>query len=342
MERYLEPTAQSNGDVDEDTEQQLLSKELNNAEMFDWLRTRLGEDYMRKRLQYQIAHINKIVDRGRRLLHIENSEWIMIILYWSLKLIGLYERGNRNFLDIQTNENDVFIENLPDAFDGYRLLHISDLHLDIDFKLRGAIEKVVKPVDYDLALVTGDYRASTGGAYQQALEETVEFMKVLKKPTYAILGNHDFIEFVKPLEDVGEMTFLINESIPLRKDGDVIWLSGVDDPHMYQTDNLNKAYAGVPADAVKILMSHSPETWKEAAAHDVDFMMSGHTHGGQICLPGGIPVIVHAKCPKEMISGHWHYENLQGYTSSGTGGCGVPVRFNCPPEITIHTLRKAG
>ena len=315
-------------------------KELTNADMFEWLRMRMGEDYMRKRLQYQIAHINKIVDRGRRLLHIENSEWIMVILYWSLKIIGLYERGNRNLLDIQTNENEVFIKDLPDAFDGYRLLHISDLHLDIDLKLRGAVEDVVRPVDYDLAIITGDYRASTGGAYQLALEETIEFMKVLKKPTYAVLGNHDFIEFVKPLEDVGEMTFLINESIPLRKDGDVIWLSGVDDPHMYQTDNFNKTFTGVPSDAVKILMSHSPETWKEASRHGVDFMMSGHTHAGQICLPGGIPVIVHAKCPKEMISGSWQYQDLQGYTSSGTGGCGVPVRFNCPPEITIHTLRK--
>ncbi|MFT5194348.1 MAG: putative MPP superfamily phosphohydrolase [Cellvibrionaceae bacterium] len=317
-----------------------IASQHTNAGMFVWLTARFGEDYLRKRLQYQIVHADEIFDRGRRLLYVENSEWIMVFLYWALKLLGLYGRGNRNFLDIQTVENDVYIENLPDAFDGYRLLQLSDLHLDIDLNLRGAIERVVKPVDYDLALITGDYRASTSGSYRTALDETAELMKVLKKPIYSILGNHDFIEFVQPLEDIAGMTFLINESLPLEKDGDVIWLSGIDDPHMYKTDNLNRTYAGVPPDAVKILMSHSPETWKEAAAHGVDFMLSGHTHAGQICLPGGIPLIVHAKCPREMISGNWHYEGVHGYTSPGSGGCGVPVRFNCPPEITIHTLRK--
>lgn len=310
-------------------------------EMFDWLINRFGVEFVRNRLQDQIKHANKIFDRGRRLLHIENSEWIMVVLYWGLKIIGLYDRGYKNFFDIQTVENEVRIKNLPDAFDGYRILHLSDLHLDIDTNLKHAIAKVIEPVEYDLALVTGDYRASTGGSYQLAIDETVAFMQNLPEPVYAILGNHDFIEFVKPLEEYAGLTFLVNESLPIEKDGDVIWLSGVDDPNMYQLDNLKKAYANVPEDAVKILMSHSPETWKEAADLGVDFMMAGHTHGGQICLPGGIPIILHAKCPRTFVNGPWKHKNMQAYTSPGTGGCGVPVRFNCPPEITIHTLRKA-
>ena len=340
MERIIEPKAPALEMLAEKIPTEEIAEQMTNAGMFDWLIERLGEEYLRKRLQYQILHTDKIYNRGSRMLHIENSEWIMVFLYWILNFVGLYERGNRNLLDIRTVENDVFIRDLPEAFDGFRLLQLTDLHLDIDSKLRGAIEKVVQPVDYDLALITGDYRASTGGSYQMALDETIEFMKALKKPTYAILGNHDFIEFVKPLEDQAEMSFLINESIPLKKDGDTIWLSGVDDPHMYKMDNFKRTYANVPAGAVKILMSHSPETWKEAAEYGVDFMMCGHTHGGQICLPGGIPVIVHAKCPRNMISGSWDFKGVQGYTSKGTGGCGVPVRFNCPPEITIHTLRK--
>ena len=311
-----------------------------DPEMFDWLVSRFGAKFVRDRLQDQIKHANKIFDRGRRLRHIENSEWVMVILYWGLRLIGLYDRGYRNFFDIQTVENEVFIKNLPDAFDGYRILHLSDLHLDSDENLKNVVAKVIEPVEYDLALVTGDFRASTGGSYQMAIDETVAFMETMPEPVYAILGNHDFLEFVKPLEDYAKLTFLVNESLPIEKDGESIWLSGVDDPNMYQMDNLKMAYENVPDDAVKILMSHSPETWKEAAALGVDFMMSGHTHGGQICLPGGIALIVHAKCPRSFINGPWRHKNLQGYTSPGTGGCGVPVRFNCPPENTIHTLRK--
>jgi len=71
-----------------------------------------------------------------------------------------------------------------------------------------------------------------------------------------------------------------------------------------------------------------------------DLHLSGHTHGGQICLPGGIPLIRNGNCPKEMIAGAWRYGKMHGYTSRGTGCCGVAARFFCPPEITVHTLRR--
>ncbi|MEM8863820.1 MAG: metallophosphoesterase [Chloroflexota bacterium] len=327
-------------DVDQLDSVQFEAAQSSNAGMFEYLVERFGEAYLRIRLQKQIKHADKIFDRGRRLLHIENSEWIMVILYWILRLTGTYNWGNRNLLDIQTVENEVFIDNLPKAFDGYRILHLSDLHLDIDTNLKYAITEAVKGVEYDLAVNTGDYRASTGGSYQMAVDETIAFMPILKKPVYCILGNHDFIEFVKPLEDEAGMTFLINESVPIEKDGEVIWLTGVDDPHLYQLDDFEGAYANVPEDAVRVLLSHAPENYASAAEYNVDLMLAGHTHGGQICLPGRIPILVYGDQPRRMINGAWTYgDKLQGYTSPGTGGCGVPVRYFCPPEITIHTLR---
>jgi predicted MPP superfamily phosphohydrolase len=80
----------------------------------------------------------------------------------------------------------------------------------------------------------------------------------------------------------------------------------------------------------------TPEVYCEAERAGFDVMLSGHTHGGQICLPGGIPITLDAKLPRHMGKGAWRYGKLSGYTSVGAGSSVVPVRFNCPPEITLH------
>ncbi|MEM7799506.1 MAG: metallophosphoesterase, partial [Chloroflexota bacterium] len=262
-------------------------------DIFNRLSKRFGEGFLRERLLSQISHADKVFSRGARLMHIENSEWIMIMLYYGLKMMGVYKWGHRNFLDIQTVKNEVVIDRLPVGLDGYRILQLTDLHLDIESKLTPIIGELVQSIDYDLLVITGDYRASTSGSYLYALAETVRLMAYVDTPVYAILGNHDFIEFLPILEDQGGMTFLVNESLELAHNGETFYLIGIDDPHMYQTDNFSKAYADVPEEGFKILMSHSPETFKKAEAYKTHFLMAGHTHGGQICLPGGIPLIAH-------------------------------------------------
>src|SRR5690606_31536466 len=112
------------------------------------------------------------------------------------------------------------------------------------------------------------------------------------------------------------------------------------DPHYYRADNLEKAAAGLPDGAVTILLAHSPEIYRHAAYADFDLLLCGHTHGGQICLPGGRPIICNANSPRELCRGAWRYRDLQGYTSLGSGACMVDVRINCPPEITVHHLRR--
>ena len=86
----------------------------------------------------------------------------------------------------------------------------------------------------------------------------------------------------------------------------------------------------------------APETYADAAAHGFDLMLSGHTHVGQLCLPGGIPIKLEAVLPRAMGNGAWQYEALAGYTSVGVGTSLLPVRLNCPPEVTLHRLRRAG
>jgi predicted MPP superfamily phosphohydrolase len=154
-----------------------------------------------------------------------------------------------------------------------------------------------------------------------------------------VLGNHDFVEIVPPLEAAG-LRFLLNESIAVERGGDRLHLVGVDDPHYYETDNLEDALAGLPDDEPKVLLCHSPELYRPAAACGLDLMLCGHTHAGQICLPGGIPLLTNARCPRRLRVGAWRYRELAGYTSAGTGSCGVPVRFFCPPEMTLHELRR--
>jgi len=129
--------------------------------------------------------------------------------------------------------------------------------------------------------------------------------------------------------------------VALERGGDTIYLAGIDDPHYYRADNLEKAADGVPGDAVSILLAHSPEIYQHAAHADFDVMLCGHTHAGQICLPGGIPLMCNASCPRAFCAGAWSHHGLAGYTAAGSGACVVDVRINCPPEITLHHLHCA-
>lgn len=306
----------------------------------DALIERIGESYFRQRFNIQVEHASKIFSQGRTLFHIENVEWLMVFIYYALRFTGLYNRGVRNAKAIQVVENEVFLPGLPAEFDGYTLLHLSDLHLDITSGLTEAIIETIKDLRYDLCVITGDYRASTSGSYKLAMEENAKLLQQLPKPVYGILGNHDFIEFAPHLERAG-LTMLLNETVPLVRNGATIYLSGVDDPHFYMSDNLHRTTADYSQNAFSILLAHSPEIYRQAAAIGYDFMLSGHTHAGQICLPGRISILNNANCPREFVYGSWQYNEMQGYTSAGTGCCGVPVRFNCPPEATLHRLRRA-
>jgi uncharacterized protein len=133
---------------------------------------------------------------------------------------------------------------------------------------------------------------------------------------------------------------LLNEWTVVRHGRDEIYLAGIEDAHFYRLENFHRAAHDIPREAVAILLSHTPEAYRHAAHAGFDLMLSGHTHGGQICLPGGIPVLTDADSPREFARGSWRYHEMIGYTSAGAGTCIVDVRLNCPPEITLHRLHK--
>ena len=301
---------------------------------------RVGETHFRQRTTIELHHAGDVFGRGRTLFHIENADWVLDALYSGLEWTRLFKRGLRNVLDIQIVENSIFVPGLPQAFTGFTIMQISDLHIDITPGLAEAIIDRLRLLEYDLCVVTGDYKWRTSGPNDLALEEMKKIMPYLQQPAFAILGNHDFLELVPPLEEMG-LPFLLNETKILEQDGERIYLSGVDDPHFYETDNLQKTGDKIPPRAVSILLAHSPEIYRQAAAAGYDIVLCGHTHAGQICLPGRIPLLNNANCPREMVYGPWKFHKTQGYTSAGTGSSGVPVRFFCPPEITLHRLFPA-
>lgn len=304
------------------------------------LERRLGRVHARQRLGIEAEHEQRVFGGGLNFFHPENWYSLHTLTAYGLRLSGLYWRGRRNTTRIVVRRNEVRIARLPAAFDGYTLLHLSDLHADLNPPAMRALAELVAGLDYDLCVMTGDYRAATFGTHEPALAAMAGLCTQLTRPLYGVFGNHDSIRMLPGLEAMG-LTMLVNEAAVLRRGDATIHLVGVDDAHYYRVDNLAQAGAAVPDDAVSILLSHTPEIYRQATHAGFDLMLCGHTHGGQICLPGGVPITIDASCPRRLAAGAWRHGDMQGYTSAGAGSCIVPVRLNCPPEVTLHRLRAA-
>jgi predicted MPP superfamily phosphohydrolase len=301
------------------------------------LADRVGALHLRQRQGIQRDHVTQIFGRGRNFFHIENWYSVHALMRLAMRLTGTYGRGRRNAADIEVRHNRVTLPGLPAPFAGFSLLHLSDLHLEMHPPIVHRLVERIRGVDYDLCVITGDFRARTYGGFDETLRIMQQVRTHLSGPVYGVLGNHDFIEMVPELEAL-EIRMLLNESAAVERDGHTIYLAGIDDPHYYRMDNMEKAGKAIPEGAVSILLSHSPEMYRHAAHAGFDLMLCGHTHGGQICLPGGIPVTNNANCPRRLGRGAWSYHGLRGYTSVGAGSCVVDARFNCRPEVTLHRL----
>jgi predicted MPP superfamily phosphohydrolase len=305
------------------------------------LGARIGRVHLRQRLGLEDDHEVFVLRRpGAHFFYPENWYSVHGVIRTCLRMSGLYGRAQRNARTPRVRHHRVTLPGLAPAFDGYRILHLSDLHVDMEMRNTHAIGACVRDLDYDLCVLTGDYRARTFGPIDRVLSGMSTLCVQLRGPVYGILGNHDSLRLVPGLEELG-IRLLLNESVMLERNGQSIYLAGVDDAHYYQVHNLDRASADIPEDAIAILLSHTPEIYRQAAHAGFDLMLSGHTHGGQICLPGGIPLVWDARCPRGMASGPWRYGDLIGYTSVGAGTSVVNARLNCPPEVTVHELHPA-
>jgi predicted MPP superfamily phosphohydrolase len=305
------------------------------------LETRLGQMHVRQRLGLERDYEDYKLGRGARLFRLERWYTAPPLIRTCLWATGLYHRGQRNALAIELRENDVPIAGLSERFDGFTILQLSDLHSDISAGFTDALLHRIEPLRYDLCVLTGDYRARTYGDFEPALTELRRLRPHLRGQVYAVLGNHDSIRMVRPMEVMG-YHMLLNEWERIENGSDAIYLSGIDDAHFYRTHNFHRAAGGIPLQAVSILLSHTPEVYRLAAHAGFDLMLSGHTHGGQICLPGGVAVMTDSDTRRRYARGPWRYHNMAGYTSTGAGTSILAVRLNCPPEVVLHRLRRAG
>jgi uncharacterized protein len=306
--------------------------------ILDLLDARLGRRYARQRLGIEKDHEAQVFGQGINFFHIENLTPSHALIRAMLMASGLYWRGVNNSAKVEMRHNRITSPHLPKAFDGFTILQLSDLHVEMSEAAMARVAELLNRVTYDLCVLTGDYRGKTYGPYAATLAGMAKLRAALNGTVYGVLGNHDTICLVPGLEEMG-IKVLLNESETIERGGERIHVAGIDDAHFYQMDNIEKAAGAIPHDEFSILISHTPEIYRQAAHADFNLLLSGHTHGGQICLPGGIPITLDSVLPRSMGSGPWRHHDMIGYTSVGAGVSVVPVRFNCPPEITLHHLQ---
>jgi predicted MPP superfamily phosphohydrolase len=243
---------------------------------------------------------------------------------------------------VKVRELEVSIEGLPSAFDGYRIVQLTDLHIgSFDRLSRGlAWVRLANATRADLALCTGDLVTSGPHYY----EDAAKVLGALDAPdgTITVLGNHDQWDperFEKLIEAEG-VSVLRNQWVTVERDGAAIVVAGLDDHRFTKRDDLGLALRGRPEGVTTVLLSHYPTFFTAAAARGVDFVLSGHTHNGQI----GVPFIGDrwnfARLTGQATRGLFTKNKTQLYVSAGLGTSGPPFRLGVSPEIAVFTLRR--
>jgi uncharacterized protein len=265
----------------------------------------------------------------------------------ALAVVGegtLFEANNPKVVSIE-----IPLSRLPQSWDGFRIAQLSDLHYDNHFSvvpIRKAVD-LVNGLQPDLVVVTGDFVTSPFNERQslqiqaaKAIEACAQLVAQMQAPfgILASLGNHDVGTGAAHITDVLQshgISVLRNRSVPLERDGGRLWLSGLDDVLVGRYD-LKLALKGIPQAEPVVLLVHEPDF--AGYVKNVDLQLSGHSHGGQIRFP-----LVGAPCLPVMGRKYpWGLRRigpLTLYTNVGIGTIWVPMRLNCPPEVTLITLR---
>ena len=256
---------------------------------------------------------------------------------------------------IEVKPLEIRLQSLPAIFDGMRIAQLSDIHLDEftePFLLRHSVE-LINRIRPDAVFLTGDYisyQIASRNFVIKSAWQCAEILSELKCPQrYAILGNHDVWlgeEQVTQALVANGMQVLNNSYLPMERAGSRIWLAGLDDPvcgHPDPDKAIPVSIRNLPEQPV-ILMCHAPDYADRLRVHPVgksiDFMVSGHTHGGQVRLPFVGPLDL-PPGGRKYVEGLFRLGSMQLYVNRGLGTVGVPFRFDCPPEITSITLRAA-
>ena len=243
---------------------------------------------------------------------------------------------------ISVNHYTIPVKNLPDSFEGFRILQLSDIHYGA-LVPKMFVEYVIETAnnaEKDIIVCTGDYTRKRNSNLE--IDTVWKQLLQLKAPhgVYSILGNHDewggFERSIYWLEKSGQS--VRHKAKRIKIGDDTLWIGGAGD---LWTDELgiDKAFKKVPHKDCKILLAHNPDSADREFDTRVDLILSGHTHGGQVNIPFyGAPVLPVKN--KKYGHGYVKTENSGVFISRGIGWAIIPVRFNCPPEIPILHLTK--
>ncbi|MBE6756161.1 MAG: metallophosphoesterase [Ruminococcaceae bacterium] len=273
---------------------------------------------------------------------------IVLAVVFALELYLAWENKT-----IVTTKIEVVSEKIPESFSGYKIVHISDLHnTEFGFRNRRLIRKI-READPDIIVMTGDmvdmYRPHISVAVRLG-EELSEIA-----PTYFVTGNHDVKavgreELLAGFEKCGVET-LKNKKVILEKDGEKISLMGIDDPKFLDdtmsgndrenTEKALKKLAEKSGESFKILLAHRPEMIDIYSALEIDLVLSGHAHGGQINIPGKGGIIAPGQgWFPEFYEGLYEVGETQMIVNRGLGNSAFPFRINNKPEIIIAELKS--
>jgi predicted MPP superfamily phosphohydrolase len=231
------------------------------------------------------------------------------------------------------NHQTISLATLPASFNGYRILFITDTHLEITPNALPALQATTLP-EHDIVLLGGDLFDDHSTFCEQKLHQ---FLAPFTQQVYAILGNHDKSGIIEALEAAG-VHVLLNTSTYLTRGQEKVLLTGVDDV-TYFGSQLNEQCvrdARFAFSGCAIIASHNPDFLTVAGQYDYDLQLSGHTHGGQFRIFN--QVIFKETAFDFALSGRWQYKNMKGFTSTGFGSSRFPIR-NILPEVVVVTLK---
>jgi predicted MPP superfamily phosphohydrolase len=260
------------------------------------------------------------------------------------QLAGNWSRVAKKGIDeansLSLERVEIFLDRLPKALDGFKIIHLSDTHHSPFTSLehiRRAIS-VANRLRPDMFVLTGDY-VSHESEYIAPVAAELGRLKA-EFGVHACLGNHDHwtdADLVTHLFRGEGINVLVNQGSRFEAKGASFWLAGVDD-HMVGKTDLPAALRGSFPDEMKLLLAHNPVIFREAARWGVDLTLSGHTHGGQIKFRDEDKRLLPRR---KLTSGLHSRKNSQIYITRGIGTVVLPMRFQCPPEISFLELRAS-
>jgi predicted MPP superfamily phosphohydrolase len=294
----------------------------------------------------------------------ETDERLRRLARWGLAAAGVSAAAlayatqvEPTWLDLHRRE--LFLPRLPAALEGLRIAQLTDFHMSriVASDYLAACVAAAMAERPDLVLLTGDYVTRK----PRDFVNVTEVLAPLSAPlgVYAVLGNHDTdVDADRVAAAVGASgaRMLRNRHERVSVNGADLWLAGIDCPdhEQYRLEDrrrsgwarvfrgyLDTALRGIPAGAFRILLAHTPDVVRDAARLDVDLMLSGHTHGGQVRLPLLGATVVPSRYGHRYAAGEFRVEGTTLYVSRGLGTVRFPIRFLCRPELALFTLKRA-